>query len=54
MEKHFAAQTLREAYIMADAYSSQTGLELEYKETIGFVPGAVFVFECRKPEWMAY
>lgn len=50
-EKHFAAKDLRAALIMADAYASRTGHTLEYKETIGFVPGAIFVFECKHDDF---
>lgn len=49
-EKHFAADTLRDAQRMALAFESESHCRLiGYVETIGFVPGAVFVFRYEAP-----
>lgn len=51
LEKLFAAKDQTEARQLADIYevlSGLSGLTLIYKETRGFTPGAVFVFECHQ------
>ena len=47
MEKNFATKDLTEARKLADRFEAETGMTLTYKETIGFVPGAIFVFTCK-------
>lgn len=46
MEKNIAAYDYQEARRLADEYEQLTNMRLEYKETIGWLPNAIFVFEC--------
>lgn len=43
-EKHFAAVDYTDARKQANIYENQIGTFLVYKETVGFVPNAIFVF----------
>lgn len=48
MLKNIAAKDEPAARLIADEYEHATGLKLTYKETIGSVPGAIFVYLCEK------